>query len=430
MFPIHDERGRTIAFGGRILTKAENAPKYLNTRDTVVFNKGKHLFAYDRAKETIAATGVAIVCEGYTDVIAMHEAGFTNTVAALGTAFRLDHVKLLERQRVKKIICMFDGDAAGQRAAARSVQFIDKTAAAFLCVVLPDNQDPMEFLAAHGADALKPYLTQARPLMDFVFESKLGEFDLSIPGNRVAALHALAEILAPLKNSLLLDEYALRLADTLGINVAETKRTITATPIKEISEPRYQNTQPIPPEERTNTRGTSRVDIASHADNTSRSMASTYDLRALSHDDRTQLQSERELLSAMASRIDAVRAYGQRIAALSWVDSRHESMAWAMLATPQGTSSHDVIAAAEAVEPDALQVLSAGKVFSAEGMNEQEKLNLIVDTLEFFSLKRQIRALRLKMRESPTNKSQEFLEEISWMQVRMNEIGARLSTSQ
>ena len=430
MFPIHDERGRTIAFGGRILTKAENAPKYLNTRDTVVFNKGKHLFAYDRAKETIAATGVAIVCEGYTDVIAMHEAGFTNTVAALGTAFRLDHVKLLERQRVKKIICMFDGDAAGQRAAARSVQFIDKTAAAFLCVVLPDNQDPMEFLAAHGADALKPYLTQARPLMDFVFESKLGEFDLSIPGNRVAALHALAEILAPLKNSVLLDEYALRLADTLGVNVAEAKRTITSTPIKEISEPRYQNTQPIPPEERTATRGTSRVDIASHADNTSYPMAPGYDLQALSHDDRTQLQSERELLSAMASRIDAVRAYGQRIAALSWVDSRHESMAWAMLATPQGTSSHDVIAAAEAVEPHALQVLSAGKVFSAEGMNEQEKLNLIVDTLEFFSLKRQIRALRLKMRESPANKSQEFLEEISRMQVRMNEIGARLSTSQ
>lgn len=430
MFPIHDERGRTIAFGGRILTKAENAPKYLNTRDTVVFNKGKHLFAYDRAKETIAATGAAIVCEGYTDVIAMHEAGFTNTVAALGTAFRLDHVKLLERQRVKKIICMFDGDTAGQRAAARSVQFIDKTAAAFLCVVLPDNQDPMEFLAAHGADALKPYLARARPLMDFVFESKLSEFDLSIPGNRVAALHALAEILAPLKNSVLLDEYALRLADTLGVNVAEAKRTITATPIKEISEPRYQNTQPIPPEERTNTRGTSRVDIASHADNTSRSMAPTYDLRALSHDDRTQLQSERELLSAMASRIDAVRAYGQRIAALSWVDSRHESMAWAMLATPQGTSSYDVIAAAEAVEPHALQVLSAGKVFSAEGMNEQEKLNLIVDTLEFFSLKRQIRTLRLKMRESPSSKSQEFLEEISRMQARMNEIGARLSTSQ
>ena len=100
MFPIHDELGRTIAFGGRIMGKKKDVAKYVNTRDTAVFNKGKHLFAYDRAKQTMAATGQAIVCEGYTDVIAMHEAGFTNAVAALGTAFRLDHVKLMERQRV------------------------------------------------------------------------------------------------------------------------------------------------------------------------------------------------------------------------------------------------------------------------------------------------------------------------------------------
>ena len=120
MFPIHDELGRTIAFGGRIMGKKKDVAKYVNTRDTAVFNKGKHLFAYDRAKQTMAATGQAIVCEGYTDVIAMHEAGFTNAVAALGTAFRLDHVKLMERQRVHRITCMFDGDAAGQRAAERA----------------------------------------------------------------------------------------------------------------------------------------------------------------------------------------------------------------------------------------------------------------------------------------------------------------------
>ena len=133
MFPIHDEMGRAIAFGGRVLgAKREGVAKYVNTRDTAAFNKGKHLFAYDRAKESMAATGEAIVCEGYTDVIAMHEAGFTNTVAALGTAFRLDHVRLMERQRVSKIICMFDGDAAGQRAAERAVRYIDKTSAALL----------------------------------------------------------------------------------------------------------------------------------------------------------------------------------------------------------------------------------------------------------------------------------------------------------
>ena len=226
MFPIHDELGRTIAFGGRVLEKRDNVAKYINTRDTPAFNKGKHLFAYDRAKESMAATGEAIVCEGYTDVIAMHEAGFTNAVAALGTAFRLEHVRLMERQRVSRIICMFDGDAAGQRAAERAVRYLDKTSASLMCVVLPDGQDPMEFLAAHGADALREQLAGARPLMDFVFEKRLASYDLSGPGRRVRALEDMASVLAPLKQSVLLDEYATRLADALGMDVDETKRAI------------------------------------------------------------------------------------------------------------------------------------------------------------------------------------------------------------
>ncbi|EPD78158.1 MULTISPECIES: DNA primase [Atopobiaceae] len=423
MFPIHDERGRTIAFGGRVLVTAKNAPKYLNTRDTAVFNKGKHLFAYDRAKETMAATGTAIVCEGYTDVIAMHEAGFTNAVAALGTAFRLDHVKLLERQRVKKIICMFDGDSAGQRAASRSVQFIDKTSAAFLCVVLPDNQDPMEFLAAHGAEALQAHLDQARPLMDFVFESKLGEFDLSTPGSRVAALHAMAEILAPLKKSVLLDEYALRLADALGVNVNDAKRIIRETPIQEIPEPNRSNFQPTPAESRTRQDGASRQEVSAPP------APPDTALQSLSHDDRMQLQSERELLSAMAARIDTVRTYGKRIAELSWVDSRHEAMAWAMLATPKGTPAPAVIAAAQVVEPTAPQVLSGGKVFSAEGMSEQEKLNLIVNTLEFFSLKRKMRELRRLLQRSASEETAPLLRQISELQKQINEAGERLSAN-
>ena len=232
MFPIHDEQGRTIAFGGRILRPANNAPKYLNTRDTTVFNKGKHLFAYDRAKETMAATGTAIVCEGYTDVIAMHEAGFTNAVAALGTAFRIDHIRLMERQRVSRIICMFDGDEAGQRAAERAVQFIDKTSASMVCVVLPNGQDPMEFLSSNDAAAMQAQLDAAVPLMDFVFTKRLAGYDLSAPGRRVKALDEMAQLLAPLKNSVLLDEYATQLADALGMDVAETKRVIREKPVK------------------------------------------------------------------------------------------------------------------------------------------------------------------------------------------------------
>ena len=114
MFPIHDEQGRTIGFGGRVLSDAK--PKYLNTKETTVFHKGKNLFALDMAKEHIVARGEAIVCEGYTDVMALHEAGYPIAVAALGTSFSIDHVRTLARF-AKRIICMFGGDAAGQRAA-------------------------------------------------------------------------------------------------------------------------------------------------------------------------------------------------------------------------------------------------------------------------------------------------------------------------
>lgn len=213
MFPIHDEIGRCIAFGGRVLTDAK--PKYLNTKETPVFHKGKHLFAFDRAKEGIAAKGQAIVCEGYTDVIAMHRAGFTQTVAALGTSFSADHVRALSRF-AKTIICMFDGDAAGQRAAERAIQFIEQTDADLRCVVLPNNLDPMEFLAEKSADDMAAQLAASRPLIDFVFEKRLAAFDLSVPGQRVRAADELSELLAPLKNSVLLDNYVMQVANAVG----------------------------------------------------------------------------------------------------------------------------------------------------------------------------------------------------------------------
>ncbi len=236
MFPISDEMGRVIAFGGRVIGQKKEAAKYVNTRDTAVFNKGKHLFAFDRAKETMASTGEAIVCEGYTDVIAMHENGFTNAVAALGTAFRIDHVKLMERMRARRIICMFDGDAAGQRAAERAVQYIDKTTSEFLCVVLPDNQDPMEFLSAHTAAELRSILDSAAPLMDFVFEKRLGDVDLGNTGARVAALDSMAKVLAPLKHSVVLPEYALRLAARLGLDTEEVTKAIKRAPLPDEGE--------------------------------------------------------------------------------------------------------------------------------------------------------------------------------------------------
>ena len=450
MFPIHDEQGRAIAFGGRVIgPKRDNVAKYVNTRDTAAFNKGKHLFAYDRAKEGMAATGEAIVCEGYTDVIAMHEAGFTNAVAALGTAFRLDHVRLMERQRVSRIICLFDGDAAGQRAAERAIKYLDKTSAALLCVVLPDGQDPMEFLAAHGADALRPILASARPLMDFVFEKRLEGYDLSAPGRRVRALEDMAGVLAPLKRSVLLDEYATRLADALGMDVEETKRAIREAPVREPDEERVARrsvpTQAkgeravaprrveapvedgeapadyVPAEAYEDGAGPAAAPAPAHDE--SRGMSQ------LSADERMQVSAERELLSAIAQKPDAMRAFGGRIAGLTWTDERHEAMAWAMLSTPEGSPPSEVVAAASSVVADAPRILSGGRVMDEGELSDEQKLEFIVDTAELCSCRRRIRQIRARLRSSVADDDSERLfEEATELQRRSAELANRLSS--
>lgn len=456
MFPIHDEQGRTIAFGGRITKKVENAPKYLNTRDTTVFNKGKHLFAYDVAKETIAAQSEAIICEGYTDVIAMHEAGFTNTVAALGTAFTSEHVKLIDRQRARKIICMFDGDAAGQHAAARVIKFIDKTTAAFLCVVLPNNQDPMEFLAESGAEKLRPILDSARPLMDFVFDATTAEFDLSVPGGRVKALEALASLLAPLKTSVLLSEYALRVADLLHIDAEEAKRAIKAAPIQDdasnfrTSKSARKQSQKMSYNTSNNltyTKSPVYVEVPSYDEVPPYDEASTYDVPAdvrvpsgtqgLSAEDRRQVNSELELLSAMATNLSLVREYQDRIADFVWADARHQTMAWAMLATPEGATPAQVVAAAVAVEPNAAAILSSGRVISEGNSDTRRSLEFIVDTVDYYSVQRKLREIRSNLRsgsytgeQSDETLAEEQLAAAQALQTRALELGKRLTSGQ
>ena len=480
MFPINDEQGRPIAFGGRVIGPQKDTAKYVNTRDTAVFNKGKHLFAYDRAKETMAATGEAIVCEGYTDVISMHENGFTNAVAALGTAFRLDHIKLMERQRVNRIICMFDGDAAGQRAAERAVQFIDKTTAELRCVVLPDNQDPMEFLSAHPADELRPLLDAARPLMDFVFEKRLAGVDLGNPGARVAALESMAKVLAPLKKSVVMPEYAARLADALKMEVDDVKLAIREAPVPRDDEPagrgrakspaagfgqpsrpqRYQQRAQAPQAARDLAPASEDAfdyvpaeaygDVADGCgDGGVYGGAPDYGYSAeepgflpaaapaaqpryrLSEEERMQLSCEQELLCAMASEPDAVRRFADRLAEVSWADSRHEAMAWAMLSTPAGSAPADVVTAATAACASAPQVLSAGRVMGEEGMADEQKLELIVNTLDWLSCQRQVRSIRGKLRSVPDaagDEAQSLYSEAARLQKKANELRNCLSS--
>ena len=407
MFPIHDRQGRTIAFGGRVLTDAK--PKYLNTKETPVFHKSKHLFAFDRAKDAMAATGEAIVCEGYTDVIAMHEAGLTQTVAALGTSFSADHVQAISGFAKNRIICLFDGDAAGQRAAERAVQFMDKTRLDMVCVVLPDNQDPAEYLADHGVEALRARLAEARPLMDFVFERRLASFDLSIPGQRVAALDSLAEVLAPLGDSVLLDGYVAQVAELLGLSTEEARRRIRAR------QTRRGQQAPSAPE--------SRPAVAPAEVQT--------DLSALSSDERFAVTAERELLALMATAPDAVRPFGERMAGFTWSDARNETIAWAMLATPEGTPPAQVVRAAEAIVPEAPRILAGGSIAVLADMDLSQKVSFLLDVVELASCRREVRQIRGRLRSQgsqvPGKSAQELFRKATELQRRIGELEKQLS---
>ena len=225
MFPISDLQGRVIAFGGRVI--GEGQPKYLNSSDTPIFHKSANMYAIDRAKSAIVSTGTAVVVEGYTDVIALHEAGITNAVATLGTALTARHVKLLGRF-AKRIVYLFDGDEAGMRAADRAAEFLDFTSTPeagsarldLLVAVIPEGKDPADYVAAKGSEAMRAVIDGAQPLLRFVIDRRLEAHDLTTPEGRSRALDDAATVLASVRGSLLAQDYAGYVADRLRTDYA------------------------------------------------------------------------------------------------------------------------------------------------------------------------------------------------------------------
>ncbi|HEX3895377.1 MAG TPA: DNA primase [Rudaea sp.] len=171
MFPIQDRRGRVIAFGGRILSKADDGPKYLNSPETPLFHKGRELFALWQVRQTHSKIPRLIVVEGYMDVIALFQHGITQAVATLGTATTRDHAEILFRNCADVYFC-FDGDRAGRSAAWRAVESVlprmrDGRQAFFL--FLPDGEDPDSIVRKEGQVGFEQRLKDATPLSEFVF---------------------------------------------------------------------------------------------------------------------------------------------------------------------------------------------------------------------------------------------------------------------
>lgn len=231
MFPINDVSGRTIAFGGRAVGASE--PKYLNSQETPIFHKSSTLYALDRARNEIVKSSTAVVVEGYTDVIALHEAGIRNVVATLGTALTEQHMRLLGRF-AKRVVYLFDGDEAGQRAALRAAEFLDwsvtpEAGAArveLMVAMVPRGMDPADLVAAEGAEAVQTVIDSAQPLLRFAIDRRLAEHDLTNPEGRAAALASAAAVLAPVRGSLLAQDYAMYIADKLRTDYITVTRAV------------------------------------------------------------------------------------------------------------------------------------------------------------------------------------------------------------
>ncbi len=220
MFPITDLSGRVIAFGGRVV--GDGHPKYLNSNETPIFHKSSNMYGIDRARNEIVASGTAVVVEGYTDVIALAEQGIGYVVATLGTALTERHVKLLGRF-AKKVVYLFDGDEAGQRAASRAAEFIDSSSTPEAgnaridlgVAVIPEGMDPADFVGARGAVEMRALIDDAQPLLRFVIDQRLSTHDLSTPEGKSAALNDAVQPLAAVKTSILAQEYVNYIASRL-----------------------------------------------------------------------------------------------------------------------------------------------------------------------------------------------------------------------
>lgn len=187
MFPIRDSMNRVIGFGGRTL--GEDRAKYLNTRQTALFDKGRSLYGVEAARSAIAETGQAVVVEGYTDCIACHQAGVVNVIATLGTALTEPHAQLLRRY-CDELILLFDSDEAGVAAADRAIRVALPACIAVKLARIPDGKDPAEFLAKHGANAFSDVLKAAVDALEFKWISTLRQFggDASDAKRREAVL--------------------------------------------------------------------------------------------------------------------------------------------------------------------------------------------------------------------------------------------------
>ncbi|MFL6150963.1 MAG: DNA primase [Ornithinibacter sp.] len=229
VWPIRDTTGDTVGFGARRLFDDDRiAAKYLNTSETPIYKKSQVLYGLDAAKKAISTERRAIVVEGYTDVMAAHLSGVEGAVATCGTAFGVDHIKILRRIMrdetdgpQARVIFTFDGDAAGQKAAMKAFGEDQRWAAQSFVAVAPDGMDPCELRIAKGDAAVRALVDDAVPMFEFAVRTTIRRFDLDTAEGRVQAMKAVAPIIGSIRDTSLRPEYTRTVSGWLGIEVEQ-----------------------------------------------------------------------------------------------------------------------------------------------------------------------------------------------------------------
>ncbi len=223
MFPIIDVRGNVIGFGGRIIKNDPEAAKYLNSPETLIFNKRKNLFGLNLAKKSKQER--LILVEGNIDVVALHQYGFDNAVASLGTSLTEEQAALMTRY-AQQIILIYDGDKAGQNATARAIPILEKAGLQVKVLQLKDAKDPDEFLKKFGADRFKLLLEGSSNRVEYQLNAIYKKYDLGEDEQKVQYLQESAELICTLPSAVSQEVYGRRVAEAAKISFDAMKREI------------------------------------------------------------------------------------------------------------------------------------------------------------------------------------------------------------
>ncbi len=225
MFPVNNDMGEPVAFSGRVLAADQGGGKYVNSPETLLFNKSRTFFGLDRSKRAILKEKRAIVCEGQLDLIAVHEGGIENVVAPLGTAFTPDHARILKRHTEEVVLC-FDSDNAGLNAASKAFRILAPAGMLVRLALLPEGEDPDSFIRRHGIDALREVLETAPEFFDFQIDRRGGKLNQGSLRDRFAFARELAVDIALVDDKMQQDSLISRIAIRLGVGEEDIRKRV------------------------------------------------------------------------------------------------------------------------------------------------------------------------------------------------------------